>query len=104
MLVAVAVAIPESLPPGQRHTGGLRALLHPVGAVLKSRAFVGYLVMAFSMGVTFAYVATSAFILQSMNGLTPLQPCWASCSGRWLGSSLPLPASAVIRRQFLWLW
>src|SRR4029078_11182693 len=34
---------------------------------------VGYLVvMAFSMGVTFAYVATSAFILQSMNGLSPI--------------------------------
>ena len=28
--------------------------------------------MAFSMGVTFAYVATSAFILQSMNGLSPI--------------------------------
>jgi len=28
--------------------------------------------MAFSMGVTFAYVATSAFVLQSMNGLSPV--------------------------------
>ena len=41
--------------------------------VLRSRGFVGYLVvMAFSMGVTFAYVATSAFVLQSMNGLSPV--------------------------------
>ena len=29
------------------------------------------IVLAFSMGVTFAYVATSAFVLQSMNGLSP---------------------------------
>ena len=43
------------------------------GAVL-ARASVGYLVVfAFSMGTTFAYVATSAYVLQSMNGLTPLQ-------------------------------
>jgi DHA1 family bicyclomycin/chloramphenicol resistance-like MFS transporter len=28
--------------------------------------------MAFSMGVTFAYVASSAFVLQSMNGLSPV--------------------------------
>ena len=41
--------------------------------MLRSRGFVGYLVvMAFSMGVTFAYVATSAFVLQSMNGLSPV--------------------------------
>ena len=32
------------------------------------------------MGVTFAYVATSAFILQSMNGLTPI--CIRSTSRR----------------------
>ena len=25
------------------------------------------------MGITFAYVATSAFVLQSMNGLSPMQ-------------------------------
>jgi DHA1 family bicyclomycin/chloramphenicol resistance-like MFS transporter len=33
--------------------------------VLRRRAFVGYLlVFAFSMGTIFAYVATSAFVLQ----------------------------------------
>jgi DHA1 family bicyclomycin/chloramphenicol resistance-like MFS transporter len=36
--------------------------------------FNGHLVVfAFSMGTTFAYVATSAYVLQSMNGLTPFQ-------------------------------
>ncbi|MCA0294862.1 MAG: multidrug effflux MFS transporter [Actinobacteria bacterium] len=73
MVVASAVAIPETLPPERRHGGELRDLLGAARLVVGNRRFVGYLVvMAFSMGVIFAYVATSAFILQSMNGLTPI--------------------------------
>lgn len=73
MLVSVAVSVPESLPPTRRHSGGLRQVRGAALQVLRSRGFVGYLVvMAFSMGVTFAYVATSAFVLQSMNGLSPV--------------------------------
>ncbi|QNK81579.1 MFS transporter [Nakamurella sp. PAMC28650] len=73
MIVAVATGIPESLPPARRHRGGLAQLRRAAGQVVGHRAFVGYLVvMAFSMGVTFAYVATSAFILQSTNGLSPI--------------------------------
>jgi DHA1 family bicyclomycin/chloramphenicol resistance-like MFS transporter len=73
MLLTVAVTVPESLPADRRHSGGLRSLRGAAGHVLRSRGFVGYLiVMAFSMGVTFAYVATSAFVLQSMNGLSPV--------------------------------
>ena len=73
MLAAVAVGIPESLPAHRRHRGGLVHLGGAARQVIGNRGFVGYLVvMAFSMGVTFAYVATSAFILQSMNGLSPI--------------------------------
>ena len=73
MLIAVAVSIPETLPADRRHGGELRTTLAAMRNVLAQRQFVGYLVvMAFSMGVIFAYVATSAFILQSMNGLSPL--------------------------------
>ena len=73
MLVAVAVSVPESLPAARRHHGGLQQLRGAAGEVLRSRGFVGYLVvMALSMGITFAYVATSAFVLQSMNGLSPV--------------------------------
>ena len=73
MVVAVFVGIPESLPADRRHQGGLSRLGGAARDVLGNRGFVGYLiVMAFSMGVTFAYVATSAFILQSMNGLSPI--------------------------------
>jgi DHA1 family bicyclomycin/chloramphenicol resistance-like MFS transporter len=73
MIAAVVVGIPESLPTDRRHRGGLVQLGRTAGQVIGHRAFVGYLiVMAFSMGVTFAYVATSAFILQSMNGISPI--------------------------------
>jgi DHA1 family bicyclomycin/chloramphenicol resistance-like MFS transporter len=73
MVAAVVVGIPESLPPERRHKGGLGRLHRTAGHVVGNRSFVGYLiVMALSMGVTFAYVATSAFILQSMNGLSPI--------------------------------
>jgi DHA1 family bicyclomycin/chloramphenicol resistance-like MFS transporter len=74
MLLAVLLGLPESLPAGRRHGGGLGRLLGATGKVLSSRVFTGHLVVfAFSMGTTFAYVATSAYVLQSMNGLTPLQ-------------------------------
>jgi len=73
MLIAVAVSVSESLPEERRHGGGLRQLRGTAGEVLRSRGFSGYLVvMALSMGVTFAYVATSAFVLQSMSGLSPM--------------------------------
>ena len=73
MLVAVAAGVPESLPSARRHGGGLGRLLGSTGQVLRTRLFSGHLVVfAFSMGTTFAYVATSAFVLQSMNGLSPV--------------------------------
>ena len=74
MVLAAAAWVPESLPAGKRHRGGLTALHRGVRHVTTNRAFVGHLVvMALSMGVTFAYVASSAFVLQGMNGLSPVQ-------------------------------
>jgi DHA1 family bicyclomycin/chloramphenicol resistance-like MFS transporter len=73
MLAATTAWLPESLPASRRHEGGVAALLRSTRHVTSNRAFVGYLVvMALSMGVTFAYVATSAFVLQGMNGLSPV--------------------------------
>ncbi len=64
MLIARAV---------QGLSGGLAAVARPVGSVLRQPRFVAFLItFAVSMGVTFAYVATSAFILESMNGLAPI--------------------------------
>ncbi len=73
MLVAVLVAVPESLPADRRHGGGLRAFAVAGRQVLGRRRYVGYLLVSGSaMGALFAYVATSAFVLQSMNGMSPI--------------------------------
>ena len=73
MAVAVLVAVPETLPRGQRHGGGLRTFARAGRQVLADRRYVGYVVVAGSgMAAVFAYVATSAFVLQSMNGLSPI--------------------------------
>jgi DHA1 family bicyclomycin/chloramphenicol resistance-like MFS transporter len=73
MTIAVLFAVPETLPPGRRHGGGLRTFATAGAEVLRNREYVGYLVVAGSaMGALFAYVATSAFVLQSMNGLSPI--------------------------------
>ncbi|GAB2651369.1 multidrug effflux MFS transporter [Kribbella swartbergensis] len=73
MTLAVLVAVPESLPPERRHGGGFRSFLTAGRVVLGNRSYVGYLLVAgASMGALFAYVATSAFVLQSMNGLSPV--------------------------------
>jgi DHA1 family bicyclomycin/chloramphenicol resistance-like MFS transporter len=73
MTLAVLIAMPESLPRERRHAGGLRTFLAAGRIVLGNRQYVGYLVVAgAAMGALFAYVATSAFVLQSMNGLSPI--------------------------------
>lgn len=71
-LVCVALAVPESLPPERRHGGGLTTFRVSAAEVLGNRRYVGYVVVTVASFVAlFAYVATSAFILQSMNGLSP---------------------------------
>ncbi len=73
MLVAALLVVPESLPPGRRHGGGFATFVAGARIVLAERAFVGYmLVNASAFLGLFAYVSTSAFVLQTMNGLSPI--------------------------------
>ncbi len=73
MTICVLVAVPESLPPERRHSGGLKAFAVAGRQVLGHRRYVGYLLVSSSaMAALFAYVATSAFVLQSMNELSPI--------------------------------
>jgi len=73
MTICVLLAVPESLPPERRHGGGLKAFAIAGRQVLGHRRYIGYLVVSSSaMAALFAYVATSAFVLQSMNGLPPI--------------------------------
>jgi DHA1 family bicyclomycin/chloramphenicol resistance-like MFS transporter len=73
MTLSVFLAVPESLPVERRHSGGLARFAVAGRQVLGKRSYVGYLVVSGSaMAALFAYVATSAFVLQSMNGLSPI--------------------------------
>jgi DHA1 family bicyclomycin/chloramphenicol resistance-like MFS transporter len=73
MLLAVVAAVPETLPVERRHGGGLRAFAVAGRQVLGNRGYVGYLLVAGStMAALFAYVASSAFVPQSMSGLSPI--------------------------------
>ncbi|MCD5314001.1 multidrug effflux MFS transporter [Kineosporia babensis] len=73
MIVATYFLVPESLPPERRHAGGLQAFARDAGQVLSNRDYLGYvLVAAAAMVGLFAYVATSSFVLRTINGLSPL--------------------------------
>ena len=73
MTLCALFVVPESLPPEKRHSGGLAEFGRAAKDVLSNRRFVGYVVVASSAFIAlFAYVATSAFILQNMNGLSPV--------------------------------
>ena len=73
MMAATYAVVPESLPVERRHAGGLRTFVHAARDVLGNRRYVGYVVVsAAAMIALFAYVATSAFVLRSMNGLSPI--------------------------------
>lgn len=65
--------VPESLPPARRQSGGLRRLARGVGELVTHRAYLGYmLTSAFSGFAMFAYISSSSFVLQEINGLSPM--------------------------------
>ncbi|XAS74283.1 multidrug effflux MFS transporter [Micrococcaceae bacterium Sec5.1] len=73
MALCVVFIVPESLPKERRHGGGLQTFARAACEVLGNRQYVGYMVISSAaMIALFAYVATSAFVLQSMNGLSPV--------------------------------
>ena len=73
MTLAAWMWAPESLPPNQRHGGGLRKFFTGIRSVMTIRPFLGYmLTSAFSGFCMFAYVADSSYVLQDMLNLTPI--------------------------------
>ncbi|MFP3821777.1 MFS transporter, partial [Bacillus sp. SIMBA_008] len=68
---AVLTALPESLPPEKRTSGGLRETLMTFRGLLGDRMFMGFaLSQAFVMTGMFAYIAGSPFILQNIYGVS----------------------------------
>lgn len=74
MMIAVILAIPETLPRASRTGGGVGPLLRAIGTLLRDRAYLGFtLGYIFSFSTMFTYVAASPFLLQEDFGFTPVQ-------------------------------
>jgi DHA1 family bicyclomycin/chloramphenicol resistance-like MFS transporter len=72
LLAASAAGLPESLPPGRRQTGGLRATLRDGRQLLADRSFGAYaLASGLAFGAMFAYISGSPFVLQAKFGISP---------------------------------
>ncbi|MEU8123071.1 Bcr/CflA family efflux MFS transporter [Spirillospora sp. NPDC049024] len=80
VLAAIGVALflgsllglAETLPPGRRETGGLRAAAAAGRALARDRAFAGYaLTIGLSFGALFTYISGSPFVLQDIYGMSP---------------------------------
>ncbi|WP_320772718.1 multidrug effflux MFS transporter [Streptomyces sp. CRN 30] len=72
-LTAVVWAkLPETLPPAQRHAGGVRETLHAMRGLLADRVFTGYMLAGgFTFATLFAYVSASPFVVQEIYGASP---------------------------------
>ncbi|MFE5398142.1 multidrug effflux MFS transporter [Streptomyces sp. NPDC056568] len=64
--------LPETLPPAQRHAGGVRDTLGAMRGLLADRAFTGYMLAGgFAFASLFAYISASPFVIQEIYGASP---------------------------------
>lgn len=72
LLLAAATGLSETLPPGHRQSGGVRATITTFRHLLASRSFVGYaLSCGLAFAAMFAYISGSPFVLQGIYGISP---------------------------------
>lgn len=65
--------VPESLPVSERRQGGVFATYAPLGGLLRSRRFVGFVLsFVFAFGAMISYISASPFVGQSVLGMPPL--------------------------------
>ncbi|MDO0932653.1 multidrug effflux MFS transporter [Streptomyces sp. DG2A-72] len=72
-LAAVVWAkLPETLPPDERHDGGVGETLRSMRRLLANRAFSGYMIAGgFAFASLFAYISASPFVIQEIYGASP---------------------------------
>ncbi|GHF33135.1 Bcr/CflA family drug resistance efflux transporter [Streptomyces morookaense] len=64
--------IPETLPPEQRHDGGVVQALQTMRGLLADRVFTGYMLAGgFSFAALFAYISASPFVIQDIYHASP---------------------------------
>jgi len=72
LLLAVAWALTETLPPAARRTAGLGEALRTLGALLGDRRFMPFAgTFALMFAAMFAYIAGSSFVFENIYGLSP---------------------------------
>lgn len=80
----------ESLSVDNRKRGNLKSLASSFGIVLKNRRYVYYVLqMGFAMGVLFANISSSPFIVQQHYGFSAFEFSLFSESMHWLSGWLP---------------
>ncbi|MFF9620584.1 multidrug effflux MFS transporter [Streptomyces griseosporeus] len=68
----VWVRLPETLPPADRHSGGVGEALHSMRRLLADPPFTGYLLAGgFAFAALFAYISASPFVVQEIYGASP---------------------------------
>jgi DHA1 family bicyclomycin/chloramphenicol resistance-like MFS transporter len=74
MITVGALALPETLPPERRRSGGVRGTLRDYGQLFTDRVYLGLIVVAgLAMAAMFAYVSGSSFVFQEQYGLSEQQ-------------------------------
>jgi DHA1 family bicyclomycin/chloramphenicol resistance-like MFS transporter len=72
LAVGTVLWLRETLPRELRTEGGFATTRATVAELISDRAFVGYLlVLAFSFGAMFAYIAGSSFVVETIHGGSP---------------------------------
>ncbi|MFI6898657.1 multidrug effflux MFS transporter, partial [Streptomyces sp. NPDC050256] len=62
----------ETLPPAERHTGGVGDALRTMRGLLADRVFAGYMIAgSLAFAALFAYVSASPFVVQEIYGASP---------------------------------
>ncbi|OXS31022.1 multidrug effflux MFS transporter [Streptomyces sp. XY006] len=70
--VLVWTKLPETLPPAERHSGGVGEALRAMRTLLADRSFAGYtLTGGFAFAALFAYISASPFVIQEIHGASP---------------------------------
>jgi len=85
MTAMAAALVPESLPPERRQDGGRGRFAAGARDLVGHRRYLGYmLTSSFSGFAMFAYISSSSFVLQEIEGLSPMAfsvffACTAGC-------------------------
>jgi MFS transporter, DHA1 family, multidrug resistance protein len=74
IIAVAALAVPETLAPERRRSGGVVGTVRDYGRLFTDRAYLGLiLVTGFATAAIFAYVSGSSFVLQNEYGLSEQQ-------------------------------